>query len=244
MRVFIAIHMCPRAPLIARSPGSDFSSGTLRSPDKRILGCFGTTSVDEKDGARAAPLFHAVSHRDCGPTASSVGALNDQAHVVPGHEQMIRIVGINDGRIEILPISAWRHAGVGPTHTAIRRFPETKAGAAYARRVKDRRLSIRTSRNGEPSRSACPGSAASGIDRAGPCEAIIHRLPDALTMELRVKIRWPCRVGDHGDRPEIFAGQWIYQIDPLGGDVSPCPFAETGADLSYRTGRREVRQGD
>jgi hypothetical protein len=104
------------------------------------------------------------------------------------------IVRIDDGRVEILPISARRHAIFGPAYAAVRGFPEAKASAAYASRIKDWGLSIRTSRNGESSRSARPGSAAPGIDRAGQCEAIIDRLPDALTIKL-------CKMVVQGRRP-------------------------------------------
>src|SRR5207244_9508975 len=106
-------------------------------------------------------------------------------------------------------------------HAPVSGFPETNPGTANASRIKDWRLSIRTSRNGKPSRSASPGSATSGIDRAGPREAIVDRLPDALTMELRKKIRWSCGIGCHGDRPIVVAGQLIQQIDPAGRDVGP-----------------------
>src|SRR5262249_23639026 len=153
-------------------------------PDPCICRCFGPTGINEKDETRAATLFHAVSHRDCGPVPSSVDALDNQAHVVPGHEQMTWIIGVDDGRIEILPICAGCYAIVSPAHAPVRGFPQPKAGTANACRIKDWRLSIRASRNGEPSRSAGPGSATPGIDRAGPCEAVIDRFPDALTIEL------------------------------------------------------------
>ena len=97
---------------------------------------------------------------------------------------MIWIIRIDDRRIETLPVSARRHAMVGPAHAPVRGFPETDAGAADAGRIKDWRLSIRTSSDGEPSSSAGPGSAMPSIDRARPDEAIVDRLPDALAMEL------------------------------------------------------------
>src|SRR5277367_3440230 len=102
---------------------------------------------------------------------------------------MIWIIGIDDGRVKILTIATRRHAIVGPAHASVGGFPETNAGAANADRIKNWRLSVRTSRNGEPSRSAGPGSAMPGIDRARPCESIVDRLPDTLTMELGEKIR-------------------------------------------------------
>jgi len=46
-------------------------------------------SIDEKDGGRTATLFHAVSHRDCGPVSVLRPGSEQSAHVVPDHEQMI-----------------------------------------------------------------------------------------------------------------------------------------------------------
>ncbi len=240
--VLVAVDAFPCAPPVARSPRSDFSPGGLCGPDPGAFRCLGATGIDEKDEARAADMFHAVSDRDFRPVPSSVKALNNQAPLMPGHEQMIWIIGIDDGRIETLPISARRHAIVGPAHAAVRGFPETNSGAANAGRIKDWRLSIRTSCNGEPSRSARPGSAMPGIDRAGPCEAIVDRLPNALTMELRKKIRWSCRIGHHGDRPIILAGQHIHQIDPAGRDVGPRPAGRDRRGLGCHGNRRKVRQ--
>ena len=187
-------------------------------------------------------MLHAVSDRDFGPVPPSVKALNNQAPLMSGHEQMIWIIGIDDGWIESLAVPARRHAIVGPTHAAVRRFPETDSGAANAGRIKDWRLSIRTACNGEPSRAIDPGSTMPGIDRAGPCEAIVDRLPNALTMKLRKKIRWSRRIGHHGDRTVILAREHIHQIDSAGRDVGPRPLRRDRRGLCCHGNRRKIRQ--
>ena len=101
-------------------------------------------------------LFHAVSDRDFGPAQSSIQALYNQARLVPGHEQVIWIIGVDDGRIETLSISGGCHAIVGPAHAPVCGLPETDSRAANAGGIKDWRLSIRASRNGEA--SCCPHS--------------------------------------------------------------------------------------
>ena len=58
---------------------------------------------------------------------------------------------------------------------------------------------------GQASCATDPGPAVPGIDRAGPCEAIVDRFPNTLTMKLGKKIRWSCRIGHHGRRTVILA---------------------------------------
>jgi len=93
--VLVALDPCPRAPPVARSPCSNLSSGSLGNPHPCVARCIGATGIDEKDDARAASLFHAVSDRRFGPVQPSVQALNNQARPVPAHEQVIRIIGID-----------------------------------------------------------------------------------------------------------------------------------------------------
>lgn len=106
-------------------------SRSMYRPSSRRAG------ITEKDEDRAATLIHAVRDRDCRPMSSFIKALNNRAPLMPGHEQMIWILGIDDGRVRNpgsprqAPHDSWS------THAAIVRFPESYSGAAYARPNKE-----------------------------------------------------------------------------------------------------------
>src|ERR1700748_247021 len=148
-------------------------------------------------------------------------AFHDKVHFVSAHDEVTRVKGINRRRIEVLTIAARRHTIIGPAHAAVHGFPEANAGAANPSPINDWRLPIQTSRNSEPSRPAGPGSASPCIDRAKPCETVIDRLPNALTMELSVKIGLSCGIDHHGDRPKVVAVERVCEIDPVWRDVGP-----------------------
>src|SRR5271154_4608677 len=97
VRVLVAVDLCPRAPPVARSPRSSLAAGSLRRPNPRVCGCLGMPGIDEENEARAAILLHTGSRWHLGPVPSPVHALNNQALLVPGHDQMIWIVVIDDG---------------------------------------------------------------------------------------------------------------------------------------------------
>src|SRR6185369_10806686 len=94
--VLVTVDLCPSFPPVARSPRSDLFAGGFSGPHPRISGCLDAPCVDEKYDARATDMLHAVSNRDLGPVQSSVETLNNQAPLMPRHQQMICIIGIDD----------------------------------------------------------------------------------------------------------------------------------------------------
>ena len=238
--VLIAVDPCPRAPPIARSPRSDFSSGSLGSPDPCVARCPGATGIDEKDEARAANMLHAVSDRDFRPVPSSVKALNNQAPLLPGHEQMIWIIGIDDGRIETCrsrqaPRDSW---------SSLRRRPRISRSQGQCREYRPNR-ELEAVQPHPAQWRALPRHLAP----APPCpvligpdhvQAIVDRLPDALTMKLRKKIGWSRGVRHHGDRADNFRSESVFtRSTPLGVTSVHVPLAATCAASSCRdTDRR------
>src|SRR5262252_9194886 len=79
VRVFVAIDLRPRPPLVAGSPGSNSLASSLCGPNPCISRCLRATSIDKKNKTCTAAVFHAFRDRNFGPTQSSVHALNDQA---------------------------------------------------------------------------------------------------------------------------------------------------------------------
>ena len=84
-------------------------------------------------------------------------------------------------------ISAGRHAIVGPAHTSVRGFPESRAGVANASRSKGLEAVHPDLAQWRVFPLRWHGSATAGIDRAEPCEDVVDRLADALTIELSKK---------------------------------------------------------
>src|ERR1700741_3560115 len=97
LRMLIAVDLCPRAPLVVASPGPNSLSGSFCGPYPCAFRCLAATSIDKENKARTAAVFHAVRSGNLGPTHSSVQALNDQARLMSSHEQMMRIIGIDNG---------------------------------------------------------------------------------------------------------------------------------------------------
>ena len=83
---------------------------------------------------------------------------------MPADEQVICIVWIYDGWVEILTLSARCNDMSRPVHPAVSGYPEACAAAADFGGIENR-LSVATLRNGKPSCAVDTGSADPGIDR-------------------------------------------------------------------------------
>ena len=114
-----------------------------------------------------------------------------------------------------------------PTHSAIRGFPKSQSSAPKTCGVQYRRPSLRPSGNSQRTCSLYAGTPSAIVDWTDPCQAEVGRLPDALTVELRIEVRRPFRICDYCKRPEVTAVEIVYEIDARRCDVDPSASAIT-----------------
>src|SRR6266566_8647836 len=133
MRVLVFIHLSPRCAIVFRAPGTVYATAGLGQPQPCPPRGGGAAGIDEKDLARAAVFQHAAGERNVGPILTSIDALDERVHFVTGHDEMVRVIGIDNRRIVVL---ATRAAGSdeieSPVHAAIDGAPEAQAAAANA----------------------------------------------------------------------------------------------------------------
>ena len=156
---------------------------------------------------------------------AAIGALHQDVHLVSAHQEMIVVVGVDGGWIEILTILAGCHVVFGPVHAAVRGRPEAQSRSANAALEKGGSRGVR----GRDATGAIADRLAvrSGVDGPVPGEAVVHRFPDAVTVELRVHLCWVERVHHDRQRSVVAAPQRRVEIDRSWASRSSTPPARS-----------------
>src|SRR3984893_8797325 len=98
--MLIRITLEPGAPAVLCPPRADRAAGSLRDPEPRIGSRGGVARIDKEEEGGAPWLVHTARHRDRRPVPAPIHALNDHVHLVPVHDEMVAIVGVNDRGVE------------------------------------------------------------------------------------------------------------------------------------------------